>query len=517
MLLLVTGALVGLSARTLAVDQVYSEAVVAPTGPSELSPLLSPSSPVAGAVGALADPGLLKMGPGGVPELALASSWKSEDGGSRYAFTLPRGGRWSNGQPITTRDVGFTLAVLQSPQFPNPMVADPWTGVSLYASSFWAGTFVLPGPAPNFPTTAELPILPAAHYQDQPARYLRGGQRTTADFPPSAGPFVVDGNSSGQVALQRNSNFRPLPILAGFVIDLEPSPQVVAQLLARGRVDGSLVAISADLKGLPRGLMEQRMTSYSFVELLFNQAAAPLESLAVRQAIAAAISRPKLISAGVGGLGVPQRGPLPESIRWAAPPLSALGPLPPPGRSLAKAGYLRASPDGGYSRAGRLLALTISVPNLEPLPEAATELAAMLAAQGIEVSVRVAPANSFVSGTLAQEKFQMALVGFDNGPSPDLTSFWGPSEVPGGSLNFSQAPADPLLLQALDQLAAATRQSTRQVAYQEVARRLFVDMPAVFLYTPVAVYVHLASVHVPGVPSQGDPFQRFLDVARWSL
>ncbi len=517
MLLLVAGATVGLSVRHLAVDQVYQEAVVAPTGPSALSPLLSPASPVAQAVGALADPGLLKMGPGGVPELALASSWKLEDGGSRYAFTLPRGGRWSNGQPITTRDVGFTLAVLQSPQFPNPMVADPWTGVSLYASSFWAGTFVLPGPAPNFPTTAELPILPAAHYRDQPARYLRGGQRSTTNFAPSAGPFVVAGNTAGQVVLQRNSNFRPSPILAGFVIDLEPSPQVVAQLLARGRVDGWLAATSADLKGLPAGLVEQRMTSYSFVELLFNQAVAPLDSLAVRQAIAAAISRPKLIAAGVGGLGVPQRGPLPASIPWAALPASGLGPLPSPGRSLAKAGYLELSPHGGYSRAGKPLALTLSVPSLEPLPGAANELAAMLSAQGIEVTVRVRPAGSFVSSTLAQEQFQLALVGFDNGPSPDLTSFWGSSGVPGGSLNFSQAPADPLLLQALDQLAAATGQSTRRLAYQEVARRLFVDLPAVFLYTPVAVYAHLASVHVPGVPPRGDPFQRFLDVASWSL
>lgn len=517
MLLLVAGTLVGLSARHLAIDQVYSEAMVAPPGPSELSPLLSPSNPVAEAVGELADPGLLRMGPGGVPELALAASWRSEAGGARYAFTLPRWGRWSNGQPITTRDVGFTLAVLQSPGFPDPMLAAPWAGVSLYASSYWSGTFVLPGPALNFPTTAELPLLPADHYQDRPALYLRTGRRTTARFPPSAGPFVVDGNTQSQVTLGRNPNFRPRPRLAGFVIDLEPNPEVVAQLLAKGRVDGWLAATAADLKGLPRGLVEQRMISYSFVELLFNQGSHPLQDLAVRQAIAAAISRPQLIAAGLGGLGVPEPGPLPASIPWASLPASAQGTLPAPGRSLATAGYQRASPRGGYSKAGKPLSLTLSVPDLEPLPQAANALAGMLSAAGIKVFVRVVAANSFLSGTLARERFQMALVGFDNGPSPDLTSFWGSSSVPGGSLNFSQAPADPVLIQALDQLATAASLSARRAAYRELAQRLFADLPAVFLYTPVAVYVHLGSLHVPGVPARGDPPQRFWDVANWSL
>jgi hypothetical protein len=50
-----------------------------------------------------------------------------------------------------------------------------------------------------------------------------------------------------------------------------------------------------------------------------------------------------------------------------------------------------------------------------------------------------------------------------------------------------------------------------------VTARLIQDMPGVFLYTPVAVYVHLTSVRVPGIPAAGDPNQRFQDVVNWSL
>ncbi len=515
-LLLLGAGFVGLSARSMATNQVYQEALVAPTGPSPLSSLLDPSNPISQAVGALVQPGLMRAGPQGNAVPALAASWKSSNGGSRYTFTLPRDGRWSDGQPITTRDVGFTLAVLQSPNFPQPAVAAPWRGISLYATSFWSGTFVLPAAAPNFPMTAEVPLLPSAAYHDRPQQFLAGDQRTTALFPPSAGPFTVAANTPDQVALTRNPFFRPTPLLAGFDIDLEPSPAAVAGLLAKGRVDGWLAATPQDLVGLPSGLVEQRILSYSFVELLMNEAAGPLNNVVVRRAIAAAVNRTQLISTGLDGLALPEYGPLPESIGWARLGRASLGPLPSTQQSLQSQGYRRPPPLGVFEKDGQRLALTISVPNLEPLPQAATEIAKMLDSEGLAVTVSLRAAADFVSSTLGAEDFQLALVGFDNGPDPNLTSFWGSGAPVGQSLNFSQAPVDALLNHELDLLATASTVAARQTAYSAVTLRLAQDMPAVFLYTPVEVYVHLSSVHVPGIPAAGDPIQRFADVTGWS-
>ncbi|MGH7611067.1 MAG: ABC transporter substrate-binding protein [Candidatus Dormibacteria bacterium] len=515
-LALVGAATLGLALGNARANQVYTEAVVAPVGPSPLSALLSPDDPVAQMVGALSGPGLLQPGPGGTTRLDLASSWTSIDHGLRYHFTLARQGRWSDGRPITTKDVAFTLAVLQSPHFPQPDLAAPWAGVSLYANSLWAGTFVLPGPSTSFPAAVEDPVLPSAHYQDTPDLYLRGGQETTAAFPPSAGPFRVVANTASQITLTRNRHYAPQPQLAGFDIQLEPNPGSVSQALDRGSADGWLVATPADLAGLPAGLSRQRITTYAFVELLFNEQSGPLASLAVRQAIAATVDRHTLLARYLSGLGSAQYGPLPDSIALSQTD-SAPQDLAPAARILRRAGWRRTGVSGLWNLHGRDLRLTLDVPATDPLPTAAQGVASELDHQGFLVTIKVDPAGDFVSSTLAKESFQLALVGFDNGADPDLTSLWRSGVEPGQTLNFSQAPPDPFLNHALDALATATAPASREAAYREVSRRLQVDLPAVFLYTPVDVYVHLGSVHTPGIPASGDPWQRFRQVARWSL
>jgi len=506
-----------ISARTLATHQVYVEAVVAPVGPSALSPLLTPSDPVAQAVGALTGPGLMADSPVGTPQLGLATSWRAADGGLHYQFTLSPKRRWSDGRPITTKDVAFTLAVLQSAKFPNPDLAAPWTGVSLYASSLWSGTFVLPGPSTSFPTAAEDAVLPAAHYHARPALFFRGDQRTEAQFAPSAGPFRVAANSPGQVSLARNVDYRPRPILGGFTLLLEPSSAAVDQLLAQGKVDGWLAATPSDLRGLPAGLVRARITTYNFVELLLNEQSPPLNSLAVRQAIAASINRHSLLKNQLANLGAAQYGPLPDSILWAASSTSRPAASGSPATILRAAGWQRSPSSHLWVKLGQPLGLTLDVPNLDPLPQAAAGLAAQLDARGFLVKVKALPEASFVSGTLSQEQFQVALVGFDNGSDPDLTSLWQSGLEPGQSLNFSQSAPDLFLNHSLDELATATTAAARQSAYREVATRLQADRPAVFLYTPVEVYLHLSSVHDPGVSALGDPGQRFRQVADWSL
>ena len=510
-------AALAVSVRTLASHQVYVEAVVAPVGPSALSPLLSPTDPVAQAVGALTGPGLMQPSATGSPTLGLATGWHSEDGGTRYRFTLSPKRRWSDGRPVTTKDVAFTLAVLQSPKFPNPDVAAPWTGVSLYASGLWSGTFVLPGPSQGFPTAAESEVLPASHYHSNPNLYFRGDQHTGALFPPSAGPFQVVGNTAQQVSLVRNPSFRPRPVLDGFTLLLEPSAAAVDELLGQGTVDGWLAATPADLQGLPAGLVRARITTYNFVELLMNEQSAPLNSLAVRQAIAGTVDRRALLADQLSGLGAPQYGPLPDSISWAE---SSRAPGPAttsPAAILRGAGWRRSPTSHLWEIQGKPLTLTLAVPSLDPLPAAAAGVAAQLDAAGFLVRVSPLPEASFVSGTLSQEQFQIALVGFDNGPDPDLTSLWRSGLEPGQSLNFSQSAPDLYLNHALDQLATASTTAARMSSYREVSRRLQADLPAVFLYTPVDVYVHLPSVHVPGVSATGDPGQRFREVADWSL
>jgi ABC-type transport system substrate-binding protein len=319
------------------------------------------------------------------------------------------------------------------------------------------------------------------------------------------------------VSLLRNPYYRPRPILDGVNIVLEPSSTAVEELLSQGTADGWLASTPTELGDLPAGLLKSRIVTYDFVELLLNEQAVPLDSLPVRQAVAAAVNRHQLIKDDLAGLGVPQYGPLPDSIAWASSSTPAPGELGSAASILKAAGWLRSPTSHLWEKQGQPLRVTLDVPDLEPLPTAAAGVASQLDDAGFLVTLKTVPEGSFLTDTLAKEQFQVALVGFDNGPDPDLTSLWRSGVEPGQSLNFSQSTPDPYLNHALDALASAAAPAARQSAYREVAKRLVADLPAVFLYTPVAIYVHLNSVHVPGIPPSGDPAQRFRNVADWSL
>ncbi|HUY61338.1 MAG TPA: ABC transporter substrate-binding protein, partial [Candidatus Dormibacteraeota bacterium] len=367
---------------------VYREAIVAPPGPSVLSTLVLPQDPVAQAVAALTAPGLLVGGWRGQPTPGLAATWRAEDGGRRYAFTLRPGARWSTGRPVAMRDVAFTLRVLQSPGFTAQSATGAWAGVRLVVTGPRAGTFVLPEPSAAFPVAAEVPVLPSAPFGGRAGRYLRAAAVPTGPPPPAAGPFVVLHDGVGAVWLRRNPWARPRPLLASVVLVREAGPAAAGAALRQGRVDGWLAATPAELRHLPAGLLAHRLTSFAFVAVLFNERAQPLADVRLRRALAAAVDRPALVQQALGGLGVPQTGPIPVSIGWAQPRPGTLPATVPAAAQLTADGWRAVPPGAVRTRAGRPLRLRLTVPDLPPLPAVAAALRRQFRAVGVALTVR---------------------------------------------------------------------------------------------------------------------------------
>ena len=136
---------------------------------------------------------------------------------------------------------------------------------------------------------------------------------------------------------------------------------------------------------------------------------------------------------------------------------------------------------------------------------------------GVVLTVRLVPQGSLVASVLQPGRFQLALVGFDNGPDPDVRAFWHSGLPSSRSLDFSGGPPDPLLNRDLDVAATTPARAVRAALYGQVARLLALDAPAVFLYTPVAVYLQRPGVGTPPLPPVGDPPARFWAVARWRV
>jgi oligopeptide transport system substrate-binding protein len=82
--------------------------------PESLDPATSSSTTAMKPVYLLFD-GLTDYDPNGLPEPSLATSWDVSDDIRRFTFHLHDKGRWSNGRPITARDVRFQAMRVMHP------------------------------------------------------------------------------------------------------------------------------------------------------------------------------------------------------------------------------------------------------------------------------------------------------------------------------------------------------------------------------------------------------------------
>lgn len=74
--------------------------------PATLDPAVATSSPDLTIINALFE-GLVRLDENLAPQPAMAASWESLDGGTRYLFTLRRGIRWTKGDPVTAGDFEY--------------------------------------------------------------------------------------------------------------------------------------------------------------------------------------------------------------------------------------------------------------------------------------------------------------------------------------------------------------------------------------------------------------------------
>jgi len=493
---------------------VYREALVVAHTPLSLDPLVDRADPAVRDLGQLLYRRLLRLDQHASPTGDLAESWGVSGDGLSYRFNLQTGLRWSDGSPLTVRDVQATVALVQAQGFPDASLAAAWRGVTLAPDGTAAVTATLPQPRASFAAAAaDLPILPAAALARLSTNTM---VKAATRVLPSSGPYRVESATTSSVRLAPNRYAVPAPQLHGVTLRLVKTFEAALQALAMGQVDGLLATTPAQRAAVNRlpGIRLHDVTTFRFVDLLLNQAKPGLGDPAVRHAIAGAVDRKQLIAGALSGSARPQVGAIPAGITWIArdqqevpsPELSA--------RALDAAGWTLGS-DGVRQKSGQRLAYTLSVPDAAPLPAVADALARQLHAIGIAVTVQVVKPADFEPLVLVPGHFDLVVADWDNGPDPDVSSFWRSNAAPPHGFNVSAGPVDPFLDRALDSLATVTDPRLRRSAADEVDARLSEDTPAVFLYAPeltFAVSDQFSGVASPPVGTSGS---RFDSVAAW--
>jgi len=283
----------------------------------------------------------------------LARTWTVAEDGRLYRLILREGVRFHDGRPLTAECVVRSFERALDPHKEFPCLAETYLLWIEGAREFAAGRTTRVRGLRAAGDTVEIRLAePLGYFLSvlcmDPVRIvplLRPGESPNRN-PVGTGPFhFVERRPDGDILLARNEEYwgeQALPDSLHFVVpkaDATPAEQVA--MLLRGKVNVTPLAASQrrtveEVAGYR--ILRSPDFSISFIGL--NRSHPPLDREEVRQAIAMAIDRNKLIAPAAAGMNTPATGILPPRMAGYRPESKVLPFDPDSARALlARAGY----------------------------------------------------------------------------------------------------------------------------------------------------------------------------------
>lgn len=490
-------------------------------GHRHLTPVL-PGTAIDQDVARLVFSGLMRTDRTGEIVPDLASSVHVEQDGKVWTFELRDDARWHDGQPVVADDVVFTVGLLQDRAYSGPY-AEAFRGVAVDRVGPKVVRFILPGAYGPFAASTTFPLLPAHRLSGVPFARLSGDPFDQR--PIGTGPFTLTDITSTDVVLSANLDFyrsrpdRSRPYLDRLVLRSYRDTTEALVALARGDLDG-VAGITSDDAERARPLRSIAVYSYAtgdFTALFLNLRPdhAAFRERAVRQAIATAIDRGKVLDVAIDGRGRVADAFVPPTS-WAYPrELARYSRSVDDAKALLDAaGWTDPQGTGVREKGGVALRFTVSTSDEPARVGAATQIAADLAPVGIVAEVRTMPFNDLVDSVARPRAFDALLVGVTGGPDPDPYPFFHSSQAkdPGSNFSgFSTLPMD----RNLESARRVADRAARRALYEPVFQTIAAEVPVVFLYFSDYLYAQRAGVQGLKIAQIAGPSQRFWDVEDW--
>jgi peptide/nickel transport system substrate-binding protein len=237
----------------------------------------------------------------------LASSWTFDQQTLTYTFDLREGLKFSNGRPITTADIVYSIERAAKGEVYAPMFAAISSVTAPNAHQI----------AIKLSRYSNL-LLPILSYAFVVPRNLEG--QSPASFfkhPVSSGAFVLSSWHPGnKMVLKRNPYYwdSERPYASEIVLQIIPEENARLTALQAGDVQLDEYVPDEELPALPSGQLVKNEPRASLLLLATNNAHAPFTSPIAREAVAFAINRPLLLKTVWGGAGVETSGFIPPGL-----------------------------------------------------------------------------------------------------------------------------------------------------------------------------------------------------------
>lgn len=414
--------------------------------------------------------GLFRLDGTFAPQPCLCASYTRDETATRYTFELRPGVQFSDGSPLTGRDVKAALDRARTSDRYGRRLA----GIASVSASDGSVTVSLSGPNTALPALLDVPIVKSGR-QDGPA-------------PAGTGPYFLAEEETGSYLIANQSWWRgqgqPLER-----ITLVDAPDSSAMLYRFSSHEVQL--ITADLTGAQAvsttgsvGCVDADTTVLQYVGC--NTSRAPLDSPALRRALWLGIDRANVAEAYLSGHG--------RAASFPVSPVSALYPADLE-EAYSPEGFAQALAESGY---GAQRPLTLLVNEENGFKRAIAQLLAdSWTAGGAAVEVRVLPWEEYAAALSAGD-FDLYYGEVRLSADWDLGSLLEPY----GALNYGHW-SDPDASRLLAEYAAAEDQSAAMRALCLRLKQQAPILPVCFKSTSVLTQTAV----VEGLaPTAAEPF-----------
>lgn len=475
---------------------------------------------------------LIKYDSAGTPVPDLAERIDVSADGRRWTVTLRPNLLWHDGDTFDADDVLFTIKTIQNPDFKSPLRAN-WQGVEAVKTSPLTIDFELRSAYGPFIENLGVGIIPEHLWKDVTPEQAPLHELNLR--PVGTGPYRFDSialRKDGSVesySVKRSKRYHHgEPMIQRINFAFFRTEEELMSSWKRGAIDGVGSVPETVAAAINSKLVERRdLKTPRIFGLYFNSKNAPaLAEHAVRKAIAHAVNRETIAEHAPAGGAIPTDTFLPAPFFDRTSNESFAYPYDAERASqlLEETGWIDRDEDGirekrtGSGKNATTTKLTFKIATSEwpDLVRAAELIVTMLADIGINAEIDRYAVGELEAEIIRPRAYEILLFGQVYGREPDPFPFWHSSQLRDPGLNvalFSHKTADRIL----DEIRKTADHSARDKAIHSLQDVFDKELPAVFLFTQLYIYLLPARIQGVAVEAVALPADRFNNVHQWFI
>ncbi len=471
------------------VKPTYKEAIVGE--PETFNPLFSRLESEKD-INNLVFSGLTKVDKNGNIANDLAESIEIK-GDKEYIFHLKKDVYWQDGKKFTADDVIYTVGIAQDPRYQS-VIANNFRDVAVAKIDDQTVSFKLKDPFAPFLTSTTVGIIP----KHIPLTNYR---------PVGTGKFKIIDINKDNITLENST----LKIKFQFY----PNEGAAMTALRLGEVH-SLAGSRDNLKklsGWDNFASVQPSLPYQLATLFFNTKESPLDEKVIRQALTYSIDKADVVKDSVGIKGKVAANSYPDlpalqsglKEKYSYDPEKAKTLLTSKGWSLV---------NGKLTKDGKILSVTITTLAEQDFEDTALKIKKSWEELGVDVNVQAVSGSEMKDQIVPTRSFDVLLSTLILNPDPDQYVLWHTTQVKEGNITgVTLAKLDKILEDGRKSLDPKVRLSK----YQEFAKFLLDEDPAVFLYYPNYTWIYSNRLKNLDLSDFHTPVDRFNSAASWEI